>query len=71
MLRFKQYLKEIFDERIDALLAGKLAKHSQEQFEKHHDMLKNMFGVRPEELAVIDQKIKNRKNIQKRLKNRP
>jgi len=72
MKSFKQYINEIFDERIDAQLAKKLAKHSEEQLKRHKETL-SFLKIAPNDprFTKVNQQIKNREKTQKRLAARP
>ena len=71
MKTFKQYINEIFDERIDSVLAQKHAKYSEEQLRKHKKLLSIMkVAMTDPRMLKLDQQIKNRQRTQERLSKR-
>ena len=71
MKTFKQYINEIFDERIDSVLAQKLAHHSEEQLKKHKKLLSMMkVAMNDPRILKINQQIQNRQKTQERLNKR-
>lgn len=68
MKTFKQYINEIFDERIDSKLAQKLAKHSEEQLNRHKKLLSMMkVAMNDPRILKVNQQIQNRQRTQERL----
>ena len=71
MKTFKQYINEIFDERIDSQIAQKKAKYSEEQLNKHKKLLSVLkVAMTDPRMLKLNQQIKNRQRTQERLSKR-
>ena len=71
MKTFKQYINEIFDERIDSQIAQKKAKYSEEQLNKQKKLLSVLkVAMTDPRMLKLNQQIKNRQRTQERLSKR-